>query len=51
MNLQGEILQENTVLRTIKVALTLLFIMRKYMRILQYFTETEWLPSVGFLTL
>ena len=39
------------ILRTIKVALTLLLVTRKYARILQQFTETEWLPSVDFLTL
>ena len=35
----------------VKAALNLLFVMRKYARILQWFTEIEWLLSVGFLTL
>ena len=33
----------------IKAALNLLFVTWKYTRILQQFTEIEWLPSVGFL--
>ena len=38
-------------LRTVKTALNLLFVMRKYTKILHWFTEIEWLPSVGFLAL
>ena len=38
-------------LRTVKTALNLLFVTRKYAKILHWFTEIEWLPSVGFLAL
>ena len=42
------VLKEACTLRTVKAGLTLLFIMRKYVRIV---TETEWLSSVDFLAL
>ena len=38
-------------LRTIRPAFNLLFVMGKYTGILQYFKEIEWLLRVGFLTL
>ena len=40
-----------TPLRTLKAALNLLCVIRKYARILQQFMEIEWLPSLGFLIL